>query len=182
MLPGTTAGGGRPPVRARAGATGGRPLRDAGLAFAIGRGTGPAYLSGLAGDPRVAKASSVSDGLSGRSFPMSARPVRLDLVLASWCPHCVPTSTDRAPELARRLGVPLRTLDIDRKDEEREADRLVHDFGDWNPDYLIPQLFLEWSDGRVEHLLTGIPGPVSGTTAAWNAVLERFAAPRPPSE
>jgi len=96
--------------------------------------------------------------------------------MAHWCPHCVPISTDNAQRLAERLGVELRVLDIDRPDEEKESDRLVREYGDWDPDYLIPQLFLEWSDGRVEHLLTGVPGaPEGGTRERWNRLFERFA-------
>jgi hypothetical protein len=94
--------------------------------------------------------------------------------MAKWCPHCVPVSTDPAPELARRIGVPLRVLDIDRPAEEIAADALVRDHGDWTEDYLIPQLFLTWSDGRVEHLLTGVPGPTDGTRALWEKLLSRW--------
>ena len=108
---------------------------------------------------------------------MPPRPTRLDLVLAHWCPHCDPISTERAPPLARELEVPLRSLDIDRPEEERIADALVRDHGDWTEDYLIPQVFLEWSDGRIEHLLTGVPGSLEGTKAAWEDVRRRFARP-----
>ena len=105
-------------------------------------------------------------------------PRRLYLVYADWCPHCVPLSTDRAPPLADRLGIPLVQLDIDDPEQERQADALVEVFGDWTPDYLIPQLFLERSDGTVEHLLTGIPGsPSTGTKSAWDRVYERFGVP-----
>jgi hypothetical protein len=105
-----------------------------------------------------------------------AQPVRLDLVFAYWCPHCYPLSTERAPRLAEKIGVPLRMLDIDVRAQEDVADLLVREHGDWTEDYLIPQFFLEWSDGRVEHLLTGIPGPVAGTGRAWDALFSRFEA------
>lgn len=106
-----------------------------------------------------------------------AAPIRLDLVIATWCPHCVPESVARAPRLAKQLGVPLRILDIDVPAQEREADRLVARFGDWTPDYLVPQLFLARADGSIEHLLTGVPGdPAEGTRKAWDRVLERFGA------
>jgi hypothetical protein len=95
------------------------------------------------------------------------RPTRLTIVLAPWCPHCVPLSVDRGRALAKRLGVPLRLLDIDRRPQEREADRLVGRYGDASPDYLIPQVFLEWSDGRVQHLLTGFSERVARTERAW---------------
>ena len=97
----------------------------------------------------------------------SAQPVRLDLVFADWCPHSAPLSTEFAPVLARRLGVPLRILDIDDPAEEKIADQLVGLYGDWTEDYLIPQVFLEWSDGRVQHLLTGTHGSLPATRASW---------------
>ena len=105
---------------------------------------------------------------------MPPRPTRLDLVFATWCPHCVPVSTVAAQHLATKLRVPLRSLDIDDRPQEEIADRLVRDHGDWTEDYLIPQVFLEWSDGRVEHLLTGVPGPTDGTLVEWRRVYERF--------
>ena len=105
-----------------------------------------------------------------------AKPQRLDLVFAFWCPHCYPLSTELAPRLAEQLGVPLRRLDIDVRAQEDIADELVREHGDWTPDYLIPQVFLEWSDGRIEHLLTGIPGPVSGTQRAWDELFTRLKA------
>ena len=109
---------------------------------------------------------------------MTPTPKRLDLVLAEWCPHCVPLSTERATRLADQLGVPLLRLDIDDPEQERQADALVSVFGDWDPDYLVPQVFLEWSDGRVEHLLTGVPGtPSEGTRAEWDRVFARFGVP-----
>lgn len=101
----------------------------------------------------------------------AAPPARLDLVMATWCPHCDPLSVELAQRLARHLGVPLRILDIDHRDEEGLADALVERYGDWTPDYLIPQVFLERTDGQVEHLLTGVPGPTSGTRRAWERVL-----------
>lgn len=51
------------------------------------------------------------------------------------------------------------------------ADRLVRDYGDASPDYLIPQVFLEWSDARVEHLLTGFSEQVPQTARAWRDLL-----------
>jgi hypothetical protein len=99
------------------------------------------------------------------------RPSRLTIVLAPWCPHCVPLSVKNGRTLARRLGVPLRLLDIDRRAQERQADRLVREHGDDAPDYLIPQVFLEWSDGSVQHLLTGFSEQVARTARAWNDLL-----------
>ena len=100
--------------------------------------------------------------------PSSAgRPQRLTAVLAQWCPHCVPLSVRNGRRLARQLGVPLRILDIDRRAQVKVADRLVREHGDASPDYLIPQVFLEWSDGRVDHLLTGFSEQVPRTVRAW---------------
>jgi glutaredoxin len=100
-------------------------------------------------------------------------PERLTLVYATWCPHCVPISVERATRLSERLGVPVRLLDIDVGPEEEAADELVRAHGDWSDDYLIPQLFLEGADGDVHHLLTGVPGPVAGTAAAWDRLERR---------
>lgn len=102
----------------------------------------------------------------------STRPHRLTVVLAQWCPHCVPLSVRKGRQLAKRLGVPLRTLDIDRRAQEKVADLLVRDYGDASPDYLIPQVFLEWSDGRVEHVLTGFSERVTRTAEAWDALFK----------
>jgi len=105
------------------------------------------------------------DGGSGN------RPRRLTIVLAQWCPHCVPLSVRYGQKLAKRLRVPLQILDIDRRGQGRAADRLVRDHGDASPDYLIPQVFLEWSDGQVEHLLTGFSEQVPRTARAWRDLL-----------
>jgi hypothetical protein len=101
-----------------------------------------------------------------------SRPSRLTIVLADWCPHCVPLSEKYGRRLARRLRVPYRRLDIDRRREVREADRIVRRHGDWAPDYLIPQVFLEWSDGRIDHLLTGFSEAVARTEMAWTDLLQ----------
>lgn len=102
-----------------------------------------------------------------RATAVGPRPSRLTVVLAEWCPHCVPLSERNGRQLAKRLHVPYRRLDIDRAREERLADRIVRRSGDRAPDYLIPQVFLEWSDGRVDHLLTGFSEAVSRTERAW---------------
>lgn len=101
----------------------------------------------------------------------SPRPQRLTIVLAPWCPHCVPLSVRNGRTLARQLHVPLRLLDIDRRAQEKAADRLVRAHGDASPDYLIPQVFLEWSDGHVDHLLTGFSEQVPRTAQAWRDLL-----------
>jgi len=69
--------------------------------------------------------------------------------------------------LAGVLRVPLRRLDIDLRSEERAADRIVREHGDASPDYLIPQVFLEFEDGTVQHLLTGFSEEVARTARAW---------------
>ncbi len=114
-------------------------------------------------------ASKCSGRLACRMAPAAGgpRPARLTIVLADWCPHCVPLSEEKTRELGARLGVPVRRLDIDEPAQEREADALVQAHGDWSPDYLIPQVFLEWTDGRIEHILTGFPEGVSRTRRAW---------------
>jgi hypothetical protein len=106
-----------------------------------------------------------------------SKPRQLVLVMAHWCPHCYPLSVDEGKRYARSLGVPMRMLDIDVPEQEREADRWVERYGDNDPDYLIPQLFLEFEDGSVEHLLTGVPGSLSGTRAKWARLLR----PAPPA-
>jgi hypothetical protein len=67
--------------------------------------------------------------------------------------------------------VPLRILDVDQPEEERISDVLVKAHGDWSDDYLVPQVFLELEDGRVVHLLTGVPGSVESTAALWDRLL-----------
>ena len=109
---------------------------------------------------------------------MEPIPKRLTLVYAAWCPHCVPISVDRIEALAARLKVPWRLLDVDRPDEERAADLLVRSYGDWSEDYLVPQLFLEWADGRVTHLLTGDPSSTEGTVRRWERLLSGEGAAR----
>ena len=73
--------------------------------------------------------------------------------------------------MARQLRIPLRILDIDRAAQEKEADRLVRRFGDADPDYLIPQVFLESADGTVRSLLTGFSEQVARTDRAWRDLL-----------
>jgi hypothetical protein len=103
------------------------------------------------------------------------------IVLADWCPHCVPLSDRYLSRLARRLGVGIRRLDIDRPSDERRGDALVRRCGDAAPDYLIPQVFLDWSDGTTEHLFTGFSEAVARTRRAWRDLLdsERWSPRRP---
>ena len=80
----------------------------------------------------------------------------IHVVYANWCPHCVPVTVVPLQRAAKELGVPCILHDIDTNDV-RTADELVKKYGDWTPDYLIPQVFLEGDDGKIEHVLTGDP-------------------------
>lgn len=93
---------------------------------------------------------------------------RISVVLADWCPHCVPLSLEKTRQLAVWLNVPLRVLDIDDPKQEKIADRLVKEYGDDAEDYLIPQVFLEYDDGTVRHIFTGFSEAVSVTEAKWH--------------
>jgi hypothetical protein len=95
---------------------------------------------------------------------------QVSIVFANYCPHCVPFSLRNANKMAEDLGVPLKTFDIEISDQLEAADRLVEEHGDWSEDYLIPQLFVEYTDGRVDHLLTGFSEAVSVTEASWKAL------------
>ncbi len=92
---------------------------------------------------------------------------RISIVLAKGCPHCVPPSLDNTNRIAKDLGVPLRVLDIDIPEQLKVADRLVEKHGDWSEDYLIPQVFIEYADGRVNHVFTGFSEAVSMTQTCW---------------
>jgi hypothetical protein len=72
--------------------------------------------------------------------------------------------------MAEDFGVPLRVLDIEIPEQEATADRLVEEHGDWSEDYLIPQVFVEYRDRRVDHVFTGFSEAVSVTEEAWNAL------------
>ena len=91
---------------------------------------------------------------------------RISIVLADWCPHCVPLSLENAKRMAKDLKTELRVLDIDDPEQEKIADELVEQYGDYTEDYLIPQVFLE-EDGRVKHIFTGFSEGVDVTRARW---------------
>ena len=93
---------------------------------------------------------------------------RVSIVLAEYCPHCVPFSLQNANKMAEDLGVPLRVLNIEDSKQEEMADKFVEKFGDWSEDYLIPQVFIEYEDGQMDHILTGFSEAVSVTEAAWD--------------
>jgi hypothetical protein len=97
-----------------------------------------------------------------------ARVKRVTIVLAHWCPHCVPLSLENAKKMATDLKVPLRVLDIDFPDQEKIADSLVEKYGDYTEDYIIPQVFLENEGDKIEHIFTGFSEGVSITADRWN--------------
>ena len=98
------------------------------------------------------------------------RPKAIHVVYAQWCPHCVPTTVEPLKKRGEELGVPCLLHDID-SDEVEIADDLVRRYGDWSPDYLIPQVFLEYDGGRIEHVLTGNPRGVALTKKAVEELL-----------
>lgn len=104
-----------------------------------------------------------------------SRVKAIDVVYANWCPHCVPTTMEPLKKAAADLGIPLRFHDIDTADVKR-ADELVEKYGDWTPDYLIPQVFAELEDGQVRHLLTGNPLGVLLTRAAVQKMIDELKA------
>ncbi|MBI2183369.1 MAG: hypothetical protein HYU39_00260 [Thaumarchaeota archaeon] len=90
---------------------------------------------------------------------------RVTIVLAHWCPHCDPPGLEATQRIGRDLGVPVRVLNIDIKEQEKEADEVVLRNGDWAEDYTIPQIFLEHSNGHVQHIFTGYSEGVRVTKA-----------------
>lgn len=99
------------------------------------------------------------------------KPKAIHVVYAEWCPHCVPTTVGLLKKRAEELGVRCVLYDID-SDDVAVADGLVRDHGDWTPDYLVPQVFLEYEGEKIEHVLTGSPEGVSMTRKAVEALLE----------
>lgn len=89
----------------------------------------------------------------------------IHVVYANWCPHCVPTTVEPMQSLAREMGVPCILHDIDT-DDVKVADELVKKYGDWSPDYIIPQVFFEYSDGGFKHVLTGYSEGIGYTRKA----------------
>ncbi len=90
----------------------------------------------------------------------------IKIVHASWCPHCHPTTVEPMEEFSKRRGIPISTYDIDDPDQVKQADNLVMNFGDRSEDYLIPQIFLEFKDGGIVHVLTGYSESVELTKRA----------------
>jgi thiol-disulfide isomerase/thioredoxin len=102
---------------------------------------------------------------------VGTRPKAIHIVYAKWCPHCVPTTVGPVERAAKELGLPVILHDIDT-DDVVAADEMVEKFGDWTPDYLIPQVFLEMDDGRIEHVLTGDPRGLQHTRSAVEKLLK----------
>lgn len=98
---------------------------------------------------------------------------RISVVLAEWCPHCVPLSLEKCKQMSKELGVDLRVLDIDDAEQAKVADELVKRYGDQADDYLIPQVFFE-EGGEVKHVFTGFSEGVEVTKARWE---DFFASP-----
>jgi thiol-disulfide isomerase/thioredoxin len=99
------------------------------------------------------------------------KPRAIHVVYAKWCPHCVPTTVEPLEKRAAELGIPCRLYDIDVDTEEKVADDLVKEYGDWSPDYLVPQVFLEYEENRFTHVLTGNPHGVALTRQAVDSLL-----------
>lgn len=94
----------------------------------------------------------------------------IDVVYANWCPHCVPTTVEPMKKVASDLGIKINLYDIDTEDEKK-ADELVKRYGDWSPDYIIPQVFLELEGGEVRHVLTGQSQGLAYTKKAVESLL-----------
>ena len=90
--------------------------------------------------------------------------------MAYWCPHCDPVTINVLEKISTDLKVPLRLLDIDNLEQEKLSDTLVKQYGDWIPDYLIPQTFFEYDD-VVKHVFTGSPQGVDFTKQKWKDLL-----------
>ncbi|MEK0325190.1 MAG: thioredoxin family protein [Nitrosopumilus sp.] len=103
---------------------------------------------------------------------MSSKVKGVTTVFAHWCPHCDPPALDATARIGKELRVPIRLLDIDIPEQEKEADDIVKKYGDWIEDYLIPQVFLELADGSTRHIFTGNPGVVSLTEEGFSNLLK----------
>ena len=98
------------------------------------------------------------------------KPGQISIVLATWCPHCVPLSVDMVKRMSADLEVPYRVLDIDNPDDMKVADDLVKEHGDDAPDYLVPQVFLEYPNENVQHIFTGFSESTEVTRRHWQDV------------
>jgi thiol-disulfide isomerase/thioredoxin len=89
----------------------------------------------------------------------------IHVVYAEWCPHCVPTTVEPMKKLALQLGIPIKLYNIDTEDVKK-ADEMVRRYGDWSEDYIIPQVFFEFDNGEIKHVLTGYSEGVQYTKRA----------------
>ena len=89
----------------------------------------------------------------------------VSLVFANWCPHCNPPALEAVERMGTDLGVKVNLHDIDIPESEKIADELVKSHGNWATDYLIPQIFLEFADGTIQHIFTGFAEGVAITKA-----------------
>jgi len=103
--------------------------------------------------------------------PPTAKSIHF--VYAEWCPHCVTTTMEQMRKAAAELGVSFQAHDVDTSDVQ-VADELVKKYGDWSPDYLVPQVFMEFEDGSFKHVLTGDTRGVAYT----NQAVEEFLSSR----
>ncbi len=95
----------------------------------------------------------------------------IHVVYANWCPHCVPTTVEPMKKAAGELGVPIYLYDINT-DAVTKADELVKKYGDWSEDYIIPQVFFEFENGEIKHVLTGYSEGVGYTRRAVENLLK----------
>jgi hypothetical protein len=93
------------------------------------------------------------------------------IVYAKWCPHCYPTTVEPVKKKALELRVPCNLYDIDDPEALKKADELVKRYGDWSPDYLIPQVFIERDNGEIAHVFTGYSEDVELTRRGVNNLL-----------
>jgi hypothetical protein len=77
----------------------------------------------------------------------------------------VPTTVEPMKKAASDLGIPCFLYDID-SEEASKADELVKKYGDWSDDYVIPQVFFEYANGSISHVMTGYSEGVSYTRRA----------------
>ena len=95
------------------------------------------------------------------------KPSQISIVLATWCPHCVPLSLEMTQRMSKDLQVSLRVLDIDDEKNGKIADEMVKKYGDDATDYLVPQVFLEFPGGKVQHIFTGFSETTDVTRRHW---------------
>lgn len=93
-----------------------------------------------------------------------SRVRKVKVVYANWCPHCVPTTVEPMKEVAGEIGAELELLDIDEAGPR--ADEVVREHGDWCADYIIPQVFFEYQDGKIKHVMSGYSESVDMTKRA----------------